>query len=113
MGSLVGAHSLRTLSLMSLIYSVRWLLAPDKSRWKPMLMGLALFAAAVGAAATLQPPMLIEAALILFAIAAWFVGACGMVGYVRWFFANELSEARRDRADALEAEKNESSRTKP
>lgn len=75
-----------------------------------MFIGLALFAAGVGAATALQPPKLIEAALLLFAIAAWFVGACSMVGYVRWYFANELSQARRDRTDALEAEKNESPR---
>ena len=82
-----------------------WLLAPDRSRWKPMLMGLALSAAGVGAAAALQPPALIEAVLAVLAIATWFVGACGMVGYVRWFFASELLQAMRDRADAVEREK--------
>ena len=83
---------------------LRWLLVPDRSRWKPMLMGLALSAAGVGAAAALQPPALIEAVLVVLAIAAWFVGACGMVGYVRWFFASELLQAMRDRADAVERE---------
>jgi hypothetical protein len=28
-----------------------------------------------------------------------------MVGYVRWFFASELSQARRDKVDAVEREK--------
>ena len=70
-----------------------------------MLLGLGLFAAGVGAAATLQPPALIEAVLVVLAIAAWFVGACGMVGYVRWFFASEHLQAMRDRADAVEREK--------
>ena len=83
---------------------LRWLLVPDRSRWKPMLMGLALSAVGVGAAAALQPPALIEAVLVVLAIAAWFVGACGMVGYVRWFFASELLQAMRDRADAVERE---------
>ena len=35
---------------------LRSLLAPDRSRWKPMMMGLALFAAGVGGAVNLQPP---------------------------------------------------------
>ena len=70
-----------------------------------MLMGLALSAAGVGAAAALQPPALIEAVLVVLAIAAWFVGACGMVGYVRWFFASELLQAMRNRTDAVEREK--------
>ena len=70
-----------------------------------MLMGLALSAAAVGAAAAYQPPALIEGVLIVLAFAAWFVGACGMVGYVRWFFASERLLAMRDRADAAEREK--------
>lgn len=82
-----------------------WLLTPDRSRWKPMLMGLTLFAAGVGAVAALQPPKLVEAVLLVLAIAAWFVGACGMVGYLRWFLAAELSQAMRDRADAAEREK--------
>ena len=83
---------------------LRWLLTPDRSRWKPMLLGLGLFAAGVGAAATLQPPALIEAVLVVLAIAAWYVGACGMVGYVRWFFASELLQARRDKVDTVERE---------
>jgi len=70
-----------------------------------MLLGLALSAAGVGAAAALQPPALIEGVLIVLAFAAWFVGACGMAGYVRWFFASELLQAMRDRADAVEKEK--------
>jgi flagellar basal body-associated protein FliL len=69
-----------------------------------MLMGLALFAAGVKAAVFLQLPELIEAVLVVLAIAAWFVGACAMVGYVRWFFASELLQARRDRVDTVERE---------
>ena len=69
-----------------------------------MLMGLALFAAGAEAAVLLQPSELIVAVLVVLAIAAWFVGACGMVGYVRWFLASELLQARRDRVDAVERE---------
>jgi hypothetical protein len=90
---------------MSPIDHLRWLLIPDRSRWKPMLMGLALSAAGVGAAAALQPPALLEGVLIVLAFAAWFVGACGMIGYVRWFFASERVLALRDKADADEREK--------
>lgn len=83
---------------------LRWLMAPDRGRWKPMLIGLALFAAGVAAAVLLQPPGLIAAVLVVLAIAAWFVGVCGMVGYVRWFFASELLQASRDRVDTAERE---------
>lgn len=93
---------------MPLSNHIRALIAPDRSRWKPMLLGLALFAAAVGAAAALQPSKLMEAVLLVVGLAAWFVGACGMVGYVRWFFASELSRARGDKSNAIEKEKPES-----
>ena len=89
---------------MSLTDRLRWLLTPDRSRWKPMLLGLALFAAGAEAAVFLQPPDLIAAVLVVLAIAAWFVGACGMIGYVRWFLASELLQARRDKAGAIERE---------
>ncbi len=69
-----------------------------------MLMGLALFAAGAAAAVLLQLPQLIGAVLLVLALAAWFVGACGMVGYVRWFFASELLQAKRDHVDVVERE---------
>lgn len=78
----------------------RSLLTPDRSRWKPMLAGLAVCALAVAAAGAFKPPKLIEAALLSLAIAAWSVGAFAMVGYVRWFFASELSQAKRDNSDS-------------
>ena len=80
----------------------RSLLTPDKSRWKPMLGGLAVCALAVAAAGAFRPPKLIEALLLSLAIAAWSVGACAMVGYVRWFFASELVEAKRNSTEAEE-----------
>jgi hypothetical protein len=75
---------------------LRSLLAPDRSRWKPMMMGLALFAAGVGAAVNLQPPAPVAAVLIVLALAAWLTGACAMVGYVRWVIASEIAQAKRD-----------------
>ena len=68
-----------------------------------MLMGLALSAAAAGTAVLVQPSPISLAFLVL-AMLAWFVGACGMVGYVRWFFASEMSQARQDHASAVEKE---------
>ena len=73
-----------------------------------MLMGLAVAAAAVAAAAAFEPPKAVEAVLIVLALAAWYIGACAMVGYVRWFFGSELLRATQERAEALEKEKNES-----
>lgn len=69
-----------------------------------MLMGLALCAAAAGAAVLVQPSPLCLALLVL-SLAAWFVGACGMVGCVRWFFAAEMSQARQDSAGTVENER--------
>ena len=66
-----------------------------------MLMGLALSAAAAGAAVLVLPSP-VSGVLLILAMAAWFVGACGMVGYVRWFFASELSQARQDNPDGFE-----------
>lgn len=65
-----------------------------------MLGGLALFAAGVGAAAALQPPPLIEAVLVMVALAAWLIGAYALVGYLRWYFASEVSRAQRESREA-------------
>lgn len=80
---------------MSLADYLRWLMAAERSRWQPMLGGLALFAAGAGAAVLVQPSLLSLLFLVV-AMVAWFVGGCAMVGYVRWFFASEVSEARRN-----------------
>jgi hypothetical protein len=83
---------------MSLTDQLRSLLAPDRSRWKPMFMGLAGFAAGVGAVVLLQPPGFIAMTLVMLALAAWIVGAYAMIGYVRWFFATEPSRAGQEQA---------------
>jgi hypothetical protein len=80
---------------MSLADYLRWLMAADRSRWQPMLWGLALFAAGAGAAVLVQPSPLSLLFLVV-ALVAWFVGGCAMVGYVRWFFASEVAEARKN-----------------
>ena len=86
---------------MSLADHLRWLMAPDRSRWKPMLMGLALSAAAAGAAVLYQPGA-ISVLLLVLALAAWFAGACGLVGYARWFFRSEIARARDENAGLIE-----------
>jgi hypothetical protein len=92
---------------MSLAEHLRWLMAPDRGRWKQMLLGLALSAAAAGAAVLTQPSF-VSLGFVIVAFGAWFVGACGMVGYARWFFASEMVRAARDRADALDRERKRS-----
>lgn len=80
---------------------IRWLVTPEKDRWKPMLMGLALCAASAGTAVLVQPS-LVSLAFLILAMLAWFVGGCGMVGYVRWFFASEIAQAHRDNAGLID-----------
>ena len=75
---------------------LRALRGPDGSRWKPMLVWLALCAAAAGGAVQVQPSDFISAALTLLALAAWIVSACAMIGYFRWYVRSELQQAQRD-----------------
>jgi hypothetical protein len=86
---------------MSLAEYLRMLMAPDRARWKPMLLGLALSAASAGAAVLTQPSF-VSLGFVVAAFAAWFVGACAMVGYARWFLRGELVRAAQDRAEALD-----------
>jgi hypothetical protein len=76
---------------------LRSLLAADASRWQPMLMGLACLAAAAGGAVLAQDYWLISLLFSVLAFAAWVVGACAMVGYVRWLYSAEASRLRGDR----------------
>ncbi len=69
-----------------------------------MLLGLALSAACIEAVVLLKPPEPMSAILVVLVFVTWSVGACAMVGYVRWFFASEFSRARRDKVDASEKE---------
>jgi len=76
---------------------LRRLLQPGSSRWQAMLMGLACLAAAAGGAVLAQDFWLISLLFSVLAFVAWVVGACAMVGYVRWLFAAEAERAKRDR----------------
>jgi len=68
---------------------LRMLVTADESRWQPMLAGLALFGAGIFAAVHYQVADLVAALLTGLSLAAWTVGACAMVGYVRWYWAAE------------------------
>jgi hypothetical protein len=61
-----------------------------------MLMGLAVFAIGAFAAVAAQDQPTVSAVLAALALAAWVVGACAMVGYVRWYIAGEVERARRE-----------------
>ena len=76
---------------------LRQLVAPDRDHWKTMLLGLALFAACAGAAVFMRPSGIVSVVMVLLGFAAWFVGACAMVGYVRWYFASEIARAKREK----------------
>ena len=57
-----------------------------------MLMGLAAFAAAAGAAVLTKETAPVSLGLTILAFAAWVTGACAAIGYVRWLF----EQAKRD-----------------
>lgn len=83
---------------MSVLEYLRSLTTADGSRWQPMLAGLALFAAGIGAAVFFRVSDLVAALLTGLSLAAWGMGACAMVGYLRWVLAGEVDKAKREGA---------------
>ena len=79
---------------MTAIEYLRLLTTADGRRWQPMLAGLALFAAGASAAVFFEVSDLVAALLTGLALAAWAMGACALVGYVRWMFAAEVKRTR-------------------
>ena len=79
---------------MPVIEYLRLLTTADSTRWKPMLAGLALFAAGVGAAVFSEVSEMVAALLTGLALAAWGMGACALVGYVRWMFRSEVKRTK-------------------
>ena len=79
---------------MSMIEYLRMLTTADASRWQPMLAGLALFAAGVSASVYHEVSDVAAALLTGLALAAWGVGACALIGYVRWMFASEVERSK-------------------
>ena len=89
---------------MSAFDYVRELVNPDASRWKPMLMALGVAMAGVQAVAWLQPSDAVKGIIVLVVAFAWGVGACALVGYVRWMFASEVERAKREKDAASRRE---------
>ena len=80
---------------MSPIERLRWAAAPVQRRSTALLWGgLAAFTASGGALASIDAPPLAGALLYLVMVVGWVAGACGAVGYVRWYFAQAAAEAR-------------------
>lgn len=79
---------------MSVIQYLRMLTTADASRWQPMLAGLALFGAGVFAAVFYEVSDLVAAMLTCLSLAAWAMGACAMVGYVRWLYAEDAKDGK-------------------
>jgi hypothetical protein len=76
---------------------LRSLTQAGRGRWQPMLMGLACLAAAAGGAVLAQDLWLISLLFSVLAFVAWVVGACAMIGYVRWLYGVEASRLKGDR----------------
>lgn len=83
---------------LSLLRQLSELVTPDSSRWKPMLMALAAAMAGAEAVALLRPSQLVTGLIVLVVMLAWVVGACAMIGYVRWMFRSEVERMKRDAA---------------
>lgn len=81
---------------MSPVERLRWAAAPVQHRSSALLWaGLAAFTASGGVLAGIDAPPLAGALLYFVMVFGWFVGACGAVGYVRWYFAQAAADARK------------------
>ena len=84
---------------------LRFLRTPDESRWKPMLVALALFAVGAGAAVQAQASALVSMGLTALALAAWVVGGCALIGYVRWYFRSEAARVLEENKSKVDSRK--------
>ncbi len=81
---------------MTLIERLRWASAPVHHRSTLLLWGgLAAFIVLGGVLAYVDVPPAVGAVLYLALIVCWIIGACGMIGYMRWFFGQTADEARK------------------
>ena len=81
---------------MSPLDRLRWAIASDQRRSASLMLGgLGVFIVLGGLATLVAAPRVIAGLMALVILAAWFVGACGMVGYFRWFFRSEVDEQSR------------------
>jgi hypothetical protein len=71
---------------MTPLERLHWAIAPDEERSMSLLVGgTAVFIALGGVAAFLPLPRVVNALFALGMLAAWAVGFCGMIGYLRWY----------------------------
>ena len=81
---------------MSPLDRLRWAIAPDLRRSMSIVFGgIAVFMALGGFAMLFEIPRVVAGLMGVLMLAAWFVAACGTVGYFRWFFRSEVDEQRR------------------
>ncbi len=81
---------------MSLNDRLRWATAPVQGRSTVLLwVGLTVFLASAGVLTGIDVPP--AAGTLLFVVMAigWVVGACGMIGYMRWYFRQSAAETRK------------------
>lgn len=78
---------------------LRWAIAPDPRRSMSLLLGgVAVFAALGGMATLVEVPRAVAGLMVLAMVLAWFVGFCGMIGYLRWVLRSAFSEERNTRS---------------
>jgi len=78
------------------IERLKWAAEPVPGRSSMLLWGG--MAAFLGGAALLmraEIPGLLQFIIYLAMVAGWIAGACGVVGYVRWLFRQNIKEANK------------------
>ncbi|HYD58487.1 MAG TPA: hypothetical protein VEB41_16395 [Burkholderiales bacterium] len=82
---------------MTLGERIRWAVEPNQERAMSLLIsGTAVFIALGGIGAFIEPPQVVRTLLALGMLAAWTVGFCGVVGFLRWFVRDALKKAKDD-----------------
>lgn len=85
---------------MTLTERIRWAVAPNPERAMSLLVaGAGGFIALGGLAAFLEPPETVRALFALGMLAAWTVGFCGVIGYLRWFVRDAFRKAKEQKDD--------------
>jgi hypothetical protein len=78
---------------MTPLERLSWAVAPDEQRGMSLLIsGTAVFIALGAIAAFLPLPRVVNALFAVGMLAAWFVGLCGMIGYLRWYLRGGRSK---------------------
>ena len=78
---------------------LRWAVEPVQDRAVMLLWGgLLLFIASGGVSAVIEIPAPAKLLLYLGMFAGWCLAACGMIGYMRNYYAEAAEEARKVQA---------------